>query len=433
MLLTVAVVVCPPLVASAQDQAEIVPPAAESAPADLAPAPNGTAGEFTPAKGFDLIKSDWGSLNFSGYGLFRYVDQTPGEQTFVDHLGRTREVKARNDLNWHRTMLWFSGFALTPRLKYVFTVWSLPTTQQTLAFGNLQFEVVPAMILGAGIGPNLTNRSMQGSHPFWAASDRQMGEEFFRGGFSSGFWIRGEPLPRFFYTVSVNTNLSQLGITANNDSRDLAYSASLWWMPTTGEFGLRGGLADFEEHERLATRFGLSGAHAREDRAAAVGLPPNATQIRLSDGVLAFEEGALAEGITVQRLNYDILSFDAGFKWRGISLQAEYYLRWLSHFDATGPLPLASIFDHGFFVEAMYMVLPRLLGLYATGSAVRDEFRRFPWEVAGGASYFPLETRSWRLNAHVIYVDKSPTGSSFGYYTAGQTGVTLSLGTDVLF
>jgi hypothetical protein len=30
-------------------------------------------------------------------------------------------------------------------------------------------------------------------------------------------------------------------------------------------------------------------------------------------------------------------------------------------------------------------------------------------------------------------VHKSPTGSSFGYYTAGQSGTTFSIGTDVLF
>ena len=33
----------------------------------------------------------------------------------------------------------------------------------------------------------------------------------------------------------------------------------------------------------------------------------------------------------------------------------------------------------------------------------------------------------------MIHVYKSPTGSTFGYYTAGQTGNTFSLGTDILF
>lgn len=41
-------------------------------------------------------------------------------------------------------------------------------------------------------------------------------------------------------------------------------------------------------------------------------------------------------------------------------------------------------------------------------------------------------SRVWRLNLHVIRVEKSPTGSSFGFYTARQTGMTRSIGTDIL-
>jgi hypothetical protein len=428
----------------AQDQAEVDPPnepepakagteASKAAPPiDLSPAGNAIAGEFTPGKGFDLLKTERGSLNISMYGLFRYVNQLPPEQSFIDHLGRERTIKTRNDLNWHRTMVWLSGFALDPRFIYVITLWSLPSTAQTLLFGNAQFKFSRALTLGVGIGPNLTARSMSGSHPFWLASDRLMGEEFFRGGFSSGAWLKGELLPRFYYTVSVNTNLSQLGITVPNDARDVAYSGTVWWMPTTGEFGQRGGLADFEEHPKLATRFGMSAGHAREDRASQLGSAPNATQIRISDGLLLFEEGALADGVTVQKGTYQDWAIDAAMKYKGFTLQAEYFMRWLNDFLATGPLPMDQIFDHGFTLQAMHMVLPRKLGLYGSTSYVFDDFKRHPWEVVGGLSYFPFDARSVRLNLHVIHVEKSPTGSSFGFYTGGLTGTTVSLGLDII-
>src|SRR5262245_43893133 len=55
-------------------------------------------GEFRPAKGFDLVRTKRASLNISFYGLFRYMNQLPGNQTFTDHLGNERTVKARNDL-----------------------------------------------------------------------------------------------------------------------------------------------------------------------------------------------------------------------------------------------------------------------------------------------------------------------------------------------
>lgn len=419
--------------AGAQDEAPISDPAADSTlPISKEIYDNLYAGQFSPGAGFDLIQTKRGSLNISLYGLFRYLNQMPGEQTFTDHLGRERTVKTKNDLNWHRTFVWLTGFFYDKRFRYNISLWSLPTTQQTLLFGNLRYIVHEGLTLGVGLGPNLTNRSLQGSWPFWAGSDRQMMEDALRGGFSSCFFITGMPVSRLYYTASVNTNLSQLGVTASNDSRDMAYSVSLWCMPTTGEFGPRGGLGDLEYHEHLATRFGLSACHSRESRYASTEEPPNHTQIRMSDGVNPFETGALADSVTVERLVYENVSFDAGAKLRGFSFQGEYTIRWLSNFVADGPVPVRELLDHGFFAQAMHMVVPRKLGLYAVAGYLWDDFDRRPWEVSYGANFYPYGNRQWRLNLHIIHVDRSPAGSNFGYYTAGQTGTTVSLGTDIL-
>jgi hypothetical protein len=260
-----------------------------------------------------------------------------------------------------------------------------------------------------------------------------MAEELFRGGFSSGFWINGEPIPRLVYNFSVTNNLSQLGVTLPNDTRDMVYSATLRWQPTTGEFGPRNGFGDLEHHEKLATQLGVSGATSRESRYAPLDQPPNATQIRLSDGVNPFDAGALADDVTVKSLDYREVAIDAGAKYRGFSFQSEYYFRRLGNFVATGPLPLTSILDHGFMAQTGYMAIPKTLNVYAVGSYVFDDFKRNPWELGGGASYYPSGTRAWRLNGHYLYVEKSPAASAFGYYSAGQTGSVFSLGVDVLF
>jgi hypothetical protein len=83
-------------------------------------------------------------------------------------------------------------------------------------------------------------------------------------------------------------------------------------------------------------------------------------------------------------------------------------------------------------LEAMHMIIPRKVGLYGVTSYVMDDFKRYPWEAGGGVSYYPFGNRSWRLNLHLLHVDKSPAGSNFGYYSAGQTGTILSIGTDIL-
>jgi hypothetical protein len=420
-----------PLRLSAQEPPDPPTPTAADT-ADLQKYPNTTAGEFTPAKGFDIVKTSVASLNISFYGLFRYLNQLEAEQTFTDHLGRERAVDTRRDLNWHRTMVWLTGFFYVPQFRYNITLWSLGTTQQSLLFGNLQYRFNRGLILGVGILPNLTARSMQGSWPFWAGSDRTMAEDFFRGGFSSGLFAAGQPIDRLFYNVSVNTNISQLGVTAANDTRNMSYSASLMWMPTTGEFGPRGGLGDLEHHEKLATRFGISAGSSREARYADNTVAPNATQIKLSDGVNPFDTGALAEGVTVEKLDYDVVAIDAGAKYRGFSFQGEYYFRKLSDFLADGPVPVESLYDHGFLAQAMHMVWPKRAGVFVSGGYVFDDFDRKPWELGGGVSVYPSGTRTWRLNLYVMRIEKSPASSTFGYYTAGQSGTIISLGTDIL-
>jgi hypothetical protein len=349
------------------------------------------------------------------------------------HLGRERRSNLQNSLNWQRAMIWFTGFFYDPRFRYNVTSWSLGSTQQNLIFGNFQYVASKHFTFGVGMFPNLTARSLQGSFPFWAAFDRQMSEEFFRGGFSSGAIVTGEMLPRLDYTLSVNNNISQLGVIQASDSRNVAVSGSLRWQPTTGEFGPRNGFGDLEYHKRVATQFGVSAGHSRETRGADTSLAPSSSQIKLSDGVNPFDEGALAEGVIVTTLTYRELAIDAGVKYRGFSFQSEYYFRTLNDFVATGPLPLTSIYDHGFFAEAMYMVVPKKLGVYTAGGYIFDQFRRQPWELGGGADFYPTKTRNWRLNLHLLHIDKSPASSFFGYYLAGQTGTIFSLGTDILF
>ena len=399
---------------------------------------NTTSGEFTPSKGFTVFKTGLASLNISAYALIRYVNQMPPYPTYEDHLGRQKVADTRNDIWWHRTMIWFSGFFYTPKLRYTITVWGLSATNQVLLFGNLQYSLNSAFTFGAGIVPNLGTRSMTGPWPYFLASDRLLAEEFFRPGFTMGAWVTGAPLPKFRYWVMVGNNLSQLGITASQMSRYLSTSASVWWMPTTGEFGPRGGNGDFEIHPDLATRFGASFVHCRESRQSNIGQASSETQVKISDGQLFYETGALADGVTVTEADFDEGSIDLGMKIEGLHLQVEYYFRYLSNFDAEGPsaglstIP-ASIFDHGFYALASYEVIQHALQMYASTSWIFDQFQRYPWEVLVGANWYPSGTRSLRFNLQAIHVEKSAASSSFGFYTAGQSGLTISTGIDFLF
>jgi hypothetical protein len=210
-------------------------------------------------------------------------------------------------------------------------------------------------------------------------------------------------------------------------------------MPTTGEFDPRGGYGDFELHEEVATRFGASYTHARDDRQTPVDNPnPNNTQTKLSDGVYLYETGALADNVTLRKADFDLLSVDAGVKHNGWHLQVEYYIRKLSKFDlyyhtesAVAP-DYTSISDNGFYASLSYEAIPKALQVYTSTSWIFDQFKMNPWEVVGGMSFYPSGTRSWRINLNAIYVEKSAASSSFGFYLGGLKGISLSIGMDIL-
>jgi hypothetical protein len=330
-------------------------------------------------------------------------------------------------------MIWFSGWLGTPKLTYAATVWTVFTTEQTLVYGNIQYKFNKNFRVGIGVGPNLSIRSMQGPFPFYSSTDRTMGEESLRGGFTNGMWLTGQIVPRLNYTLMVGNNLSTLGIKAAKLTRDLATSASLWWMPTTGEYGPRGGIGDLENHQKVATRFGANYVHSREDRFNNIGEPsPDNTQIRLTDGVLFFERGALADTVTVDNADYNMFSVDLGVKYKGFNAQLDIVGRKLSKFNATGPLPLSTIEDFGYALQVSYMVIPKKLCVYGINSYFWDEFERNPSEYGGGINLYPLKSRSWRVNLQVMKVNRSSAGGTFGLYTAGQTGTTVTFGTDIL-
>lgn len=395
--------------------------------------PNSASGEFTPGRGFQMVKNKYASLNISIYGMVRYLNQLPGEQKWTDHLGNERELVGRNDFQWHRAMIWFSGFLGTPKLTYTATIWSIMTTQQTLLYGNIQYKFNKHIRVGMGIAPNLNIRSMQGPFPYFFSTDRTMAEDALRGGFTNGLFVMGEIVPKLSYSLMLGNNLSTLGIKAAQLTRDLSKSASLIWMPTTGEFGPRGGNGDFEHHEKVATRFGASYVFSREDRFNNTGIPsPDNTQVRMSDGVLFFETGSLAPDITIDKADFSMWAVDLGFKYKGFALHTEFYDRVLDRFVADGELPYSKINDKGYTIQTSYMVVPKILNVYGVTSGLIDEFDRRPWEAGGGVNIYPYKTRSWRINVQGLYVYKAAAGGTFGLYTAGQTGGIFTIGTDIL-
>jgi len=264
-----------------------------------------------------------------------------------------------------------------------------------------------------------------------------MADEFFRPYFAFSVWAQGEIAPGLWYNFNVANNSSSLGIKAAQLDRHMSTGSSMWWMPTTKEFGPKGAYGDWEDHDKVATRFGFSTANSREERFtdSVTGTSGNTT-IKLADGLNVFDTGALSPGVTVQRVDYTNVSFDAGVKYKGVFLQTEIYHRWLNKFIVDGPLPVSEILDRGFYVQGSFYPIKRKLEVYgATSQIYGDKKAGFSnsSEYLAGVNFYPVNTRNHRLNFQVMDVNHSPVGSTFGYYTAGQHGMSISAAFSVFF
>ena len=384
-----------------------------------------------PGSGFEIYKGELGTLNFSSLTTMRYLNQLGLKDKYSDSFGREFNLDRRNDLQFQKVVLYFKGWALDPKFRYLIYIWSANTSQglgaQVVLAGNLQYEFKKYLNFGVGMVGLPTTRAMLGNWPMWLRSDaRPMAEEFFRGSYTSGIFLDGEIFDGLNYRTVLGNNLSQLGINAGqlDDGFD-TWSTAFWW--TTNKFGKTGSFGDFEYHHRPATMLGAAFTRSDETDQSQPGTEaPENSQIRLADGTGIFNHGAFNDTSRVVKAKYQMLSANTGVKFRGFSLDLEYYWRWVSDIQAIGDVGVEKLFDQGFSLRGSSMILKEKLQVYATYSYIDGQYGK-PTELAVGLNWFILPSRFLRVNTELIFVDRSPVGSLMYPSLVGATGSIISL------
>ncbi|HEU4390319.1 MAG TPA: hypothetical protein VFV34_21125, partial [Blastocatellia bacterium] len=325
----------------------------------------------------------------------------------------------------NRAMFILGGYIFDKRLRYSFTVWTSAGAASIVVASNIGWRFNKAFTLTAGYTGVPGSRSLVNTFPFFAAIDRSMADNFFRPGFTQGVWASGEPVKGLNYLVFVGNGLNTLNITANKIDTNLLFSGSTWWEPL-GAYSEPGKSRqmydDYFASKKARIRLGTSFTRSREDRFSNTDQSsPDNTSLYNSDGVLTFATGAFAPGVTVDKATYKMWAIDGGLKWNGFAINGQYFLRWLNNFEADGPLPVASTFDHGFELSTGKFIVPKKLVLYARGSKVFGQFNN-PYEYGGGAKWYFLPTERLWFTAEVLRVNRSPYSGAFTPYTAGMNG-----------
>jgi hypothetical protein len=394
-------------------------------------------GRYTPNFGYKVVNTEHGDLSISMYSYARYLNQLGLDPTYTDAFGNTKSVQQRQDFQLQKVQIKFLGWVMDPRFRYFLYAWTSNASQglaaQVVLAGNLNYSFNKHISIGAGIRSLPGTRSVEGNFPFWLGVDtRLIADEFFRPSYTSGVWGWGQITDKLDYIVMLGNNLSTLGVSAaqlNNNFDTL--STSLVWTPTTGEFGP--GFGDFENHQNLATRLAGHFTRSDEDKQS----QPNSdgfenTQIRLEDGSVIFTPNLFGPGISITDVRYQMTSFDGGLKYRGYSLEGEYFLRWLDHFKGTGTAGLPTIFSHGFQMQASAMVVSTTLQAYLGGSTIYGKYGN-PWDFRAGLNFFPFHNKVIRWNNEFLYLHRSAVGYPSVPFALGGTGPVFHTSLELAF
>jgi hypothetical protein len=364
------------------------------------------------------------SLKINHQNTFRYTGFVRDEDSWVDSIGNTNPISNRTDFAVPRGRLIFSGNALLPNLTYLLNIDYNTVNNNPIGFRAYVLSYRFSRALQGHIGQNKVPGTREWLHSSFDAQlgpDRSMATTFFRPSLSQGVWVTGQPVDGLNYHSMISNGFNTLNVNPSRLNNRFCSSSSAWWEPW-GDFGR--GYSDIEEHTEPAVRLGGSFTFTIEQGSQASEYPEN-TLVRLSDGTLITQQGALAPGVTLQAFHLALTAIDVAFKYRGLSLSTEIYRQGLGAFQGSGPLPVSSLETYGGVAQAGCFVIPQKVELYSRNSFVTGDYGSGT-EIATGFNWFVLKGKSnLRYTFDTAWLDSSPADQNRTGFVSGQSGILI--------
>jgi hypothetical protein len=361
------------------------------------------------------------SLRINHQTAFRYTGFVKESPSWVDSSGNTNLLFNSSDFAIPRGRLIFSGNTLLPDLSYLLNVDYNTVNNNPIGFRAYALSYRFSRSMEVHLGQNKVPGSREWLHSSFdaqAGPDRSMATTFFRPSLSQGIWFTGQPIDRLYYHAMVSNGFNTLNVRQSELNDRFCVSESTWWEPW-GDFGR--GYSDLENHQELTVRLGSSLTVTKEEGSQSSEYAEN-TLIRLSDGTLATQAGALAPGVTLQSFYLNLQAIDLAFKYRGISLSTEIYRQGLTGLQGNGPLPLDALHTYGGVAQVGNFIIPQKFELYTRYSFVTGKFGSGS-EIAGGLNWFLLRGKSnLRYTLDTAWLDSSPADQNRTGFLAGQSG-----------
>ena len=112
------------------------------------------APKYVPNAGFLLFEGEKGQVYFRLFSYARYLNQRSLDPSYVDSFGVPHDIQQRQDMQLAKFFAPFSGWFLTPRIRYYLYVVLerlAGGSAQVVGAGNLSYSVNRYFTVGAGI------------------------------------------------------------------------------------------------------------------------------------------------------------------------------------------------------------------------------------------------------------------------------------------
>ena len=327
-------------------------------------------------------------------------------------------MQRRQDIQLQKFFAPFSGWFLTPKMRYYLYVWSSNASQgdpaQVVGGGNLSWTFNRFVTVGAGITSLPAVRSTEGQFPYWlGVDDRLIADEFFRGSYTSGVWLKGEFPTKVKYHGDVRQQPEharrERGAARQHARHAVLLGRSGCRPPASSACGTRSATTTITRSSRRGSAVHFT--HSLEDKQSQPGTEGiENSQIRLTDGSVIFTPDLFGPGITVNEVDYRMIERRRRPQVQGHVARGRVLLalaeRLRRHQHRRHPrhqrprLSAAGLGDGRAEDRcSSYFGDSQIFGRYGD-----------PWEVRGGANLYPMKQRGFRVNGEWIYVNHSPVG-----------------------
>lgn len=333
----------------------------------------------------------------------------------------------QNDFDIERLRLVFRGHAYNSNFKYFFQLDADSDARETVDmldyyvtydFGNDLFcwdKGKLALRLGKWkIG---FNRAREESGTRMQFSDRSVASVLFDFNRSLGIALLGQ-VGAFDWEVGVNNGINTGGFRtsrAGELDRNFGVASRVNWL-VTGDWG-KDGHPDLDWRDLPAVRLGTGFAYTRH----------NAEGTREFALPRVVDSGALITDVlppAVTAYNMYMHSVDLNVKYHGFSFIYEYYFR---HFSGFSGAAVADLYDHGYWAEAGYFLVPHRLQVIARqsravgNSGTLGASTQSADEFAGGVVYY-VRDHNLKLTFDATRLNGAPVSDSALGVRPGDAG-----------